>query len=117
MEASPKKKSQLFFIKGKLVNTALIVASIAALPLLGASLFRITFIDLSYYWYTHLVIYIAIVATMFARKRLPYSIRAGVIILGMFALAINDFFESGFSSAAYIWLMSGNYNSAVFRHP
>ncbi|MCF8363341.1 MAG: PAS domain S-box protein [Prolixibacteraceae bacterium] len=114
MEATTKENSQLFLIKEKLVNTALIVASVAAFPLLAASLFRITFIDLSYYWYTHIIIYLSIVTIMFFRKRLPYSVRGGGIILGMFALALNDFFETGFSSGGYIWLMSSTIITALF---
>lgn len=114
---SQKKKLSYKHIQGireNLINIALVVGAIAAFPVLISSLIRLTTQNLFYLWLPHAGIYLLFLSVVLLRKRLHYNIRTGVMIFGMFSLAIIDLFESGFSGPGFIWLMSSSIITSIF---
>lgn len=114
---SQKKKISYKHIQGireNLINIALVVGAVAAFPVLVSSFIRLSAQNLLYLWLSHAGIYVMFLTVVLLRKRVSYNIRTGVMILGMFSLAMIDLFESGFSGPGLIWLMSSAIITSIF---
>jgi|GEM_PF-2884593 len=101
-------------IRENLINIALVVGAVAAFPVLVSSFIRLSAQNLLYLWLSHAGIYVMFLTVVLLRKRVSYNIRTGVMILGMFSLAMIDLFESGFSGPGFIWLMSSSIITSIF---
>lgn len=101
-------------IRENLINIALVVGAVAAFPVLVSSFIRLSAQNLLYLWLSHAGIYVMFLTVVLLRKRVSYNIRTGVMILGMFSLAMIDLFESGFSGPGLIWLMSSAIITSIF---
>jgi PAS domain S-box-containing protein len=96
------KLKELDEIRNRLVNTSLIIACFAGLPLLSASLFRAVKVGVHSYFYIHIPIYLIILIAAIFRKRISYTIRAYTLIGMLFLLSAFDFLNVGFLSAGFL---------------
>jgi PAS domain S-box-containing protein len=93
-------------IKNKLVDIALLVAAIAALPLLAVSLYRAFTQNIPIFFFTHTSAYLMLLAINYFKKRIAYKAKAFTISALMYLLALADLSQTGFVSASIIWLLS-----------
>jgi PAS domain S-box-containing protein len=91
-------------VKNKLVNVALVVASLVGLPLVAASVIRANIFQNLLFLASHVSMYLMVFMVMLLRHRITYRWRAYTIIFIMFLLAIVDFVKTGFVSIGFLWM-------------
>ena len=75
-------------IHSRIADGCLIGLSIAAIPALAASLYRVVDIGWQPIMYLHIALAALIVASALARKQMPYALRAGILVGAFMALGI-----------------------------
>jgi PAS domain S-box-containing protein len=100
------KIDELEEVRSRVVNATLIVSTVAGIPTLGASIYRAIIMDIPFFIYAHVFVYLFVLAITLFRKRINYSFRAFTVINLLFCLAVIDFLKTGFLSEGYLWLTS-----------
>ncbi|MBN2806267.1 MAG: PAS domain S-box protein [Prolixibacteraceae bacterium] len=91
-------------VKNKLVNVALVVASLVGLPLVAASVIRANIFQDILFLAAHVSMYLMVLVVMLLRHQLTYRWRAYTIIFIIFLVAIVDFVKTGFISIGFLWM-------------
>ena len=89
-------------IRSRFVNGTLVVLSLAAVPALVASLLRIPDIGFLPAMGAHVVLAAALFTLTLRRRRLPYSVRAGYVVLLFFTIAAVGLANIGMIGGPYI---------------
>lgn len=101
-------------VKDKLVNDALLVASIVGLPYLAVSIIRANIFQNLLFLVTHISMYLMVLMVTIFRKKIAYHWRANAFIALMVLLALVDLFQTGFVSIAVLWLVTAVVLNVLF---
>lgn len=100
--------------RSKIADRLLIALSIIALPAVGASLFRALSIGWQPVMWLHIVAAIVIWSVMLLRKRIPYRLRAAIIITVTFSIGIGGFLNFALSGGGQTFILISIVFAAVF---
>lgn len=104
MVENNKYFKELREVKDKLVNTSLVVAFFAGIPLLTVSIIRsIVYEEIDFVLINSLAFLSLLLITLF-RNKIQYSLKANYVLVLLMVLALTDLLEVGFLSMGYIWL-------------
>lgn len=105
MDDKNSYRKEIYLLKDKLVNTSIIVAVLASLPLvISAILQSLKFNQLNYV-IVYILVFITLVIFGVFRKKIKYELKASYVILLLLILAFSDFTNVGVLSSGYMWLL------------
>lgn len=102
-------------IKTNLVNTSLVVGSIAGTPLIIFSLLRaMQFgqIELAVF---NVLVYLLFLGVTFFKQSISYNLKAIMVISLLVVVGITDFYKIGLVSFGYAWFIAASILGFVYR--
>lgn len=101
-------------VRSWICNTFLIAAAVAAVPALAGSLYRIPQTGWLPIMSVQLGLFAALWSLVLLRKRVPYALRAGFIVLGLMTLGLGGLWQVGLVGSAVVFLVVAPALSAIF---
>jgi len=100
------KSPDIVEIRAGICDIFLIVALIASVPALAASLYRIAATGWLHIMAVQIFLFIVLVFLVIFRKRVPYPFRAAFIIAGSLILGLGGLWQSGLAGSAVVFLVA-----------
>ncbi len=100
--------------RSRIVNGCLIGMSLVAIPALVASLYRVVDIGWQPVMYLHIVLAALIISAAFVRERLPYTVRAGILIGTFMALGLAGTMAFGLAANGRFFFLGAIVLSVMF---
>jgi PAS domain S-box-containing protein len=101
-------------VRSRICNLLLVVVSIATVPALAASLYRITAMG----WLPVMAVHAGLTAGLWLvalfRHRLPYNLRAGYIVAGCALVGLGDLWHLGLQGAYYFTILAPAFCAILF---
>jgi PAS domain S-box-containing protein len=101
-------------VRSRICNLLLVVASIAAVPALAASLYRITAVGWMPVMAVHAGLTLGLWLVALFRHRLPYNLRAGYIVTGCALVGLGDLWHLGLQGAYYFAVLAPAFCAILF---
>jgi len=109
-----RRSRQFGEVRSRICNIFLMVAMVAAVPALAASLYRITATGWLPIMAVQLCFFVALIFFVLFRKRLPYRLCAGFVVAALLTLGLGGLWQVGLVGSAVVFLVVAPAVSAMF---